>query len=142
MLLPNKYFDISDSKSAYLKRLLEVEDTANGYLRGGADAGQGGLEMTLFKRPNGTYIVGLYSFNEMSDDFYFLEYENGKWFDISKQIVPDYGKYRWYEFPRYGTTVKVYKKKFEAEEEGVTGGERQEKLYDLEWKNGEFTKMK
>lgn len=141
MLLPEKYFEVGcceDTKESYLKAYLDVEDTANGYMKGGAEAGQGGFEMALFKRPNGDYLIGLYSFGEMWDDFYFLEYRGGKWFDVSKKVIPDYGKYRWYELPRNGTTVKVYRKTLLEEEEGVTVGERQEKLYDLEWKNGKF----
>ena len=143
MLLPDDYFEVgccNDTKESYLKQYLDVEDTANGYMKGGAEGGQGGFEMTLFKRPNGTYLVGLYSFGEVWDDFYFLEYRGGKWFNVSKKIVPDYSKRRWYIMPRYGTKVEVYERNRDetASDEDVEIVERGEKLYDLEWKNGKF----
>ena len=74
MALPERYFSIeccSDvrggfkkRKAAYLERNLNVEDTSNGYLSGHGDAAQDGFVMALFKRPNGTYLVGLYTFGE------------------------------------------------------------------------------
>lgn len=141
LLLPNDCFEVGccgdDTKESYLKMFLDVEDTANGYMSGNAEGGQGGFEMTLFKRPNGTYIIGFYSFGEVWDDFYFLGYRGGKWFDVSKKVVPDYSKYRSYELPRYGTTVKVYSAT-PFEEESETGVSQHEKLYDLEWKKGRF----
>ncbi len=152
MLLPPEYFQAGscgDPKTNaaqcrrdtenYLKRYLDVEDTANGYMRGGGEAGQGGFEMAMFKRPDGTYVVALYGFGEMWDDFYFLEYKNGRWSDIGKKTVPDYGKKRWYELPRTGTTIKVYEKIDLEPDSDITFGEAGKKLYDLKWKDGKFS---
>lgn len=143
MLLPSAYFEVGcckDTKESYLKTYLDVEDTANGYMKGGAEAGQGGFEMTLFKKPDNAYIIGLYTFGEVWDDFRFLEYRGGKWFDVSKKVVPDYSSKRWYILPRYGTKVEVYERNREetASEEDFEIVEKGEKLYDLEWKNGKF----
>ncbi len=151
MLLPPKYFEAGscgDPKTSaaqcrmdtenYLKHYLDVEDTANGYMMGGAEGGQGGFEMALFKRPNGKYVVGLYSFGEMWDDFYFLEYKNSKWYDISRRVVPGYGKNKWYDLPRNGTTVEVFVKINLKPDSDITFGEPGKKLYDLEWKGGKF----
>ncbi|MBK9768915.1 MAG: hypothetical protein IPP63_18890 [Chloracidobacterium sp.] len=48
----------SKQKPEYLKRYLKVEDTANGYMSGYGDAAQEGFVMALFKRPNGSYLIG------------------------------------------------------------------------------------
>lgn len=143
MLLPEKYFEVlcclKQTKENYLERYLDVEDTSNGYMRGNSENVQGGFEMVLFKRPDKSYLVGLYSFGVMWDNFYFLEYRGGKWSNVSKKLVPDYGKYRWYELPRSGTTVKVFRReRSEQDEENLTFGDRTEELYDLVWKNDKF----
>jgi hypothetical protein len=150
-LLPQKYFEIGccgvhdepDSEKAhtkYLETFLRVEDTANGYLEGGGEAGQGGITMALFKRPNGTYVIGVSTANEMYDHNYFLEYRNGKWYDISAKIIPQFGKNKFYSLPRHGTKIEVYSKKvIEKISEDQIIYETGEKLYDLIWKDGKFT---
>ena len=150
-LLPQNYFTLEGcaaeptksncdrARAEYLKRFLEVEDTANGYLRGGCDGAQSCFHMALFRRPDGTYVVGLTTSQEMSENSYFLEYAGGAWRDIGARIVPDYGEDRVYELPRYGTTVEVYENRM-VEGEGYR--ERGRKLYQLAWKNGAFTVMK
>ena|SRR5438445_9269366 len=72
MALPDKYFSLdccltkprSKRKSEFLKRHLAIEDTANGYLSALGDGAQDGCVMALFKRPNGTYIIGFYTEGE------------------------------------------------------------------------------
>ena len=150
MLLPQKYFllegcepqkdkDCQKAKNDYLKNYLDVEDTANGYLSGGCDGAQSCLDMALFKRPDGTYIVGLTTSAEMMDENYFLEYKDGKLIDASSRIVPQFSKKNMYELPRYGTTVKVFAKKVLEKGDDYEVTERGEKLYDLEWKDGKFS---
>lgn len=146
-LLPQKYFTLEGcadkptkencekARAAYLKNFLEVEDTANGYMKGGCDGAQSCFTMALFKRPNGTYITALNKLFEMGEETYFLEYANGNWKDIGTQVVPEYSREKTYELPRQGTTVAVYELK--QVDEGIS--ERGEKLYDLIWKNGKFS---
>lgn len=153
-LLPQKYFTLEGcfpakdkgcekARREYIQNFLEIEDTANGYWKSGCDGAQSCLEMTLFKRLNGTYIVAVYTAAEMMNNYYFLEYRNGQWFDVSKQIVPQFSKKNMYELPHYGTTVKVFAKKIiessskPGEEYEVS--EKGAKLYELVWKDGKFT---
>ncbi len=146
-LLPQKYFPLegcSDNPTAkncdraraeYLKNNLEVEDAANGYMKGGCDGAQSCFQMALFKRPNDAYIVGLTTAHELDEQSYFLEYAGGAWKDIGAQTVPEYGKDKIYEMPRIGTIVAVYEYKRIA---GEDFSERGRKLYDLIWKDGKF----
>lgn len=146
-LLPQKYFPLEGcadnpsktncarARAEYLKRFLEVEDTANGYMKGGCDGAQSCFQMALFKRPDGTYVVGLTTFYEAGKDSYFLEYVGGSWRNIGPKVVPGYGADKAYDMPRYGTTVEVYENKLTDEEYR----ERGRKLYDLKWKDGKFT---
>ncbi len=148
-LLPQKYFTLESceprrdkncvkARKEYLQRYLEVEDTANGYMKGSCDGAQSCFRMALFKRPNGTYIVGLNTLFEAGEDTYFLEYANGSWKDVGAQLVPEYNKRKTYELPRHGTTLQVYELK--NVEEGFN--ERGRKLYDLIWKAGKFVIQK
>jgi hypothetical protein len=118
---------------------LEVEDTANGYWKSGCDGGQSCLTMALFKRPNGTYIVALTVTTEMQDNNHFLEYRNGKWFDVGGQVVPNFSRKNIYELPRQGTTMQVFAKKIVDEGDGFEAAERGAKLYDLVWSGGKFS---
>jgi hypothetical protein len=150
MLLPEKYFllegcvrekdkDCRKAKVDYLKTFTEVEDTANGYLKGGCDGAQSCLEMAIFKRPDGTYLVGVATSGEMMNDYYFLDYANESWTDISATAVPQFSRKNMYELPRQGTTVKVFAKKVIEKGDDYEVSDKGEKLYDLEWKNGRFT---
>ena len=147
-LLPQKYFTLEGcvnkltkkncdrARAEYLKRHLKVEDVARGYMRGDCDGAQSCFQMALFKRPDGTYVVGLTTSLAGDESSYFLEYKGGGWHDVGRRVVPGYGKDKVYELPRYGTTVKVY------ENNGLEGNEYSErgpKLYDLAWANGTFT---
>lgn len=153
MLLPEQYFtlegcfpdkdkDCRQARLDYLKTFAEIEDTKNGYLKGGCDGAQACLEMALFKRPDGTYLIGMATFAEMINDFYFLDYAGGKWTDVSASVVPEYSKKNYYELPRYGTTVKVFAKKIVEQTDDYEISEKGAKLYDLEWKGGKFTVKK
>lgn len=152
-LLPEKYFtlegcmresdkDCNKARAEYLKTFTEVEDSANGYFKGGCDGAQSCIEMAIFKRPDGTYLVGLYTSGEMMNDFYFLDYKDGKWSDISSTVMPEFSKRNWYELPRVGTTVKVFAKKIVEQGKDYEISEKGKKLYDLEWKNGKFERKK
>lgn len=153
MALPDKYFKLEGcdkakdtgckkAKAEYLKTFTEVEDIQNGYFKGGCDGGQSCIEMAIFKRPDGSYLVGLMTSSEMMNDFYFLDHANGKWLDVSATAVPGFSKNNWYELPRVGTTVKVFAKKIIEKGADYEISEKGEKLEDLVWKEGKFTKMK
>jgi len=152
MLLPTKYFNLESCEAAkdkgcrkakqeYLKTFVEIEDTANGYLKAGCDGAQSCLEMAIFKKPDGSYLVGLRSDFEMVSDSYFIDYDKGAWKDVGADIVEGFSKDNYYAFPRHGTTVQVFEKlPIDAEPTSDLGKGR--KLYDLEWKGGKFTKKK
>lgn len=146
-LLPQKYFTLEGcvdhptknncdrARAEYLKRYLEVEDRANGYMRGGCDGAQSCFHMALFRRPGGTYVVGLTTSFEAMESSFFLEYAGGSWRDVGRQVVPEYGEDKVYELPRHGTTIGVYENRKVA---GEDYRERGHKLYNLAWKNGSF----
>jgi hypothetical protein len=151
-LLPQKYFSLEgcsasptaancqQARKDYIKTFLEIEDTANGYWKSGCDGAQSCLVMALFKRPNNTYIVALNVTAEVQDDYFFLEYKNGKWFDVGAQVVPGYSRKNIYELPQRGTTVEVFAKRILEKGADYELTEKGAKLYDLEWKNGKFSR--
>ena len=133
-LLPEKYFpqpDFDDgpklSQRAFRKSIIETEDIKNGYLSIMGGFKEGWVEVAIFKKTNGKYIVGISSIGCgpvcSNEDMDFLSYENGKWRNVTnevlqkiseaqvkaaykrKQIEDEYGLV--YELPRVGTTIKV-----------------------------------
>ena len=150
-LLPREYFEIGccgvhdepDSEKAhtkYLETFLEVDDPANGYLEARGEAGQGSIKMALFKKTSGTYIIGVETANEMYEHNYFLEYRNGKWFDVTLKVVPQFRKNKFYSLPRYGTKIEVFAKKvIEKISADQFIYEMGAKLYDLVWSGEKFT---
>ena len=148
-LLPQKYFllegcepakdkNCERARSEYVKTFLETEDTANGFWKSGCDGAQSCLTLALFKRPDTTYVVAVHTIQEAEETNYFLEYNNGKWSDISRQIVPEFSDKNIYELPQKGTTVAVYKKNFPEPD----WSERGAKIYELIWKDGKFQRQK
>jgi hypothetical protein len=145
-LLPQRYFPLEGcednptkancekARMEYVKNFKEIEDTANGYWKSGCDGAQSCLTMALFKRPDATYLVALQLEFDSSGDNYFLEYKNGGWSDISRQVVPNFSENNIYELPRTGTTVHV----FAVDKSGEIPA-KGKKLYDLVWKNGKFS---
>ena len=151
MALPDKYFTLEGCEPAkdkgckkaredYLRNLLEAEDTANGYLKGGCDGGQECIEMALFKKADGTYVIGVTTTGEMSSNSYFLDYNGTTWTDISSKVVPGYSKKNYYQLPRFGTTIEVFGKQVSDEDADADIGDKGDKMYDLEWKSGKFVK--
>jgi hypothetical protein len=149
--LPDKYFtlegcdpatdkDCKKARAEYLKTFTEVSDTKNGYFKGGCDGGQSCIEMAIFKRPDGGYLVGVYVSHELIEKNYFLEYKNGNWKDVSAAVVPEFSRKNLYELPRVGTTVKVFAKIITEQGDDYEVSEKGKKLYDLVWKDGKFTK--
>jgi hypothetical protein len=149
MLLPGKYFSLDccggkstkEGKEKYLKQYLDVEDTANGYMKGWGDGAQEAFEMALFKRPDGAYMIGFYTIGEgdVEDvpNTVFLQYRAGRWTDVSKTAVPNYNpKKNIYQLPRNGTTVEVFQK-----DEAASDFNKGKKLYDLTWAKGKFKKV-
>ncbi len=148
-LLPQKYFllegcepakdkNCKKARAEYLKTFLEIEDTGNGYLKGGCDGAQSCLTMALFKRQDLTYIVAVHTINESEETNYFLEYKVGKWTDISARVIPRFSTKNIYELPQKGTTIQVFKKNFPE----PTYSERGEKIYELSWDAGKFSVRK
>jgi hypothetical protein len=149
--LPDKYFtlegcdsandkDCNKARADYLKTFTEVSDIRNGYFKGGCDGGQSCIEMAIFKRPDGRYLVGVYVSHELIEKNYFLDYAGGNWTDVSATAVPDFSKKNLYELPRVGTTVKVFAKKIIEQGDDYEISEKGAKLYDLVWNDGKFTK--
>jgi hypothetical protein len=146
MALPGRYFgieccidkDARKAKERYLKQYLTVEDTANGYMSASGDAAQDGFVMALFKRADGTYLIGLYTYGEggVEDTPWtiFLNYKGGKFTDVSRSVVPQYKKEKFvYELPRNGTTVEVF-----AKDESGEDWNKGKKVHDLVWEKGVF----
>ena len=147
MLLPEKYFYLEmcleenrkkcrSIRETYLERFLEVHDKKNGYLKAGGDGAQDRITMRMFKVNRKFPLFIVYSWGAEHDSYYFLEYRNRKWFNISKTKVVRYKKRYIYEIPRAGSTIPVID---QTEYDPAFGrGNRGNKLYDLVWNGQKF----
>jgi hypothetical protein len=96
--------------------------------------------MALF-RYKGRVLVGIYSDGEGGGMLFLMRYENGKWSDVMKSMLPvPYSDKFVYVIPRYGTTIKVTRantdKDWERGTDKVYG--KGPRAYDLVWTNGKF----
>ncbi len=146
-LVPTEYFTpqcCDGDVDKFLKENESVIDNKNGAMGGSENDGTNGFWFTIFSKSKGGYVAGLYSYNLRWHDFYFLDYKNGKWINVSKTI-PKYSTENFYLFPRLGKVVKVHKKKYDqpGEPVGVDNGvEIGKYLYSLTWKGDKFVVTK
>ena len=149
-LIPSEYFSIScceENKDEFIKKYVAVEDNQNGFMEGAdteEDPKYQGFVLKILPPQNGKTVLGLYSHSINWQDYYFLEYKNGKLWNISKTI-PSYSLDNIYEFPRSGSIIKVYKKKYDSPTKEINAEnsvERGKYLYSLIWQNGKFTVRK
>lgn len=158
LLLPAKYIQPL-AKTKERRKLVQTLDVANGYLYLSGEKAmpewEGWAEVALFKKTNGEYVVGVVDGSCATicySGVEFLEYKNGKWSEVTKQVLPEitdqmtlnrYKKlfpddaeyneqnppYINYELPQKGTTVKV-----NANE----GGDGNTLLFELAWNGARF----
>jgi len=99
------------------------------------DGAQGTLQVALF-RYQGRVLVAVR--NEADMGFLdFLRYENGRWKNVTKAVLPVPFNERYiYTLPRYGTVIKVT-----TRDDIYDDTERKPKVkrvYDLLWVRGKF----
>ncbi|MBU2710828.1 hypothetical protein [Zooshikella harenae] len=89
-----------------------IFDPKNGYLEinGGWDATLCYIKFVKFNRSNSSPILAIeQEFTMGITDVMFLTRINGKWKDISQDLINGFDKNKYYyELPRYGTTLNVY----------------------------------
>lgn len=132
-LLPIEYTDIAARELLDSARV----DEANDYIE--ASVGDLGmtLKMALF-RHKGRVLVALSGDAAAGYSFDLLRFEGGRWKNVTRALMPRHGKRTFYEIPRHGTTIGVFKG---ISQPGESDGplERGEHLYDLAWRNGKFS---
>jgi hypothetical protein len=151
MILPEKYFvfescdfekdrGCEQARRDYLKRFVEPGDITDTYIKGGCDGAQSCMEMSIFAKPDGSHLVAIGKSHEGLKEYYFLDYRNGEWMDVSTTAVPGFSKRHYYGIPRTGMTMKVFEGKVTGRGEGYEVTEKGQEIreLELEWKNGKF----
>ncbi len=162
MALPAKYVSPL-AKTKDRRKLIQTSDKANGYLYlSGENASvdwEGWAEIALFKKTSGEYLIGVVD-GDCATICYsgvvFLEYENGKWMEMTKKVLPEisdemilarYKKlfpddtefdrqnppYTNYKLPQKGTTLIM---------NANTGGDADAELFRLKWNGARFELQK
>lgn len=133
LLLPQEYFEIPrEGRRDWLKQGGTVIDIPNGYLNTVADGAQMNLEVCLFRKPDGSYVVAVS--NDGRDEgggetlFHLLTYRGGRWSNVTRSLLPvRVSDSLIYKLPRRGRTIHVT-------------NARGKRLYDLEWVGTRFVK--
>lgn len=88
-----------------------VIDIPNGYISWNASDNPEEFEFAIFRKSNGKYIVAFSSPGDPGlypSHFYLLSYDNGKWRDVTKALLPvAFDKRLNYKIPRRGRTIVV-----------------------------------
>jgi len=132
LLLPDKYFEAEQEQR--VKWMLDpkrgaIVDVKNGYLLAPGDGAQMSIIVCLFKKHDGTYVIGVDAIN-WEGAYYsrlnFYRYDNGNLIDVTKSVVRvALPEERLYELPRYGRTIQV-------------ANQKRRQLYDLVWNGRRF----
>ncbi len=150
MLLPYEFFEVPGCdetadkncamrKEGYLEDCLGKASGPN-FLDVGCGEGEDPkLKMVVFGHSESGKIVGLNVLDKRGSNSRFLGYENGNWEDVSLEIVPEYSSSNIYEFDKDGRKIPVFAKRIIQQKENYEVSGRGEKLYDLEWADGEFS---
>lgn len=127
----------------FRKSLIKIEDIKNGYLKLESELWEGGwMEITLFKKTDGSYIIALSQVEcgpGCSGDVEFLTYTTGQWSDATEQYFPKLSKEEeeardqgcYFKLPRIGRTLKMWCGDTEDDE----GNGRE---FNFEWNGAKF----
>ena len=67
-------------------------------LSGKSSNGQDGFKLVLFPKRDGTNPVGINVFGQRENSYRFLSRADGKWEDVSIEVVPEYSTGNIYDF--------------------------------------------
>jgi len=119
----------------YRKSLIKIEDIKNGYLRLESKDWKGWVEIALFKKADGSYVVAISQTGcepTCRGGVMFATYEKGRWKNVTKQVFPHSSQQRgYYQLPRVGTSIDL-----------ICGDKRcspGEKLAEFHWNKGRFS---
>ena len=97
------------SSLRYRKSLIKIEDVKNGYLRLELNEWKGWVEIALFKKADGSYLVALSQVacgSGCRGGILFTTYKNGHWKNATKQVFPESSQHKgYYKLPRVGTSI-------------------------------------
>ena len=131
----------NESKSSilqYRKSLIKIEDIKNGYLRLESNEWKGWVEIALFKKGEGSYLVAISQVAcrpSCSGGVIFSTYKSGNWKNVTNQVFPGSSQRGYYKLPRFGTTIALVC--------GDDGGESchdGETLAKFQWNKDKFVK--
>ena len=91
----------------YRKSLIKIEDLKNGYLRLESSKWQGWVEIALFKKADGSYVVAISQVacgQGCSGGVIFATYKSGHWKNITREVFP-HSSQGYYRLPRIGTSI-------------------------------------
>ena len=133
----NERNESRDAILNYRRSLIKIEDIKNGYLRLESKDWKGWVEIALFKKADGSYVVAISQTAcepTCRGGVMFAIYENGRWKNVTKQVFPHSSKQRgYYQLPRVGTSIDLL-----CGDKGCSPGE---KLAEFHWDKERFSEQ-
>lgn len=86
--LPERYFEVPEVRTEWLKHKSTVVDIANGYLFLQGDGAQSSLFVCIFKKSDQQRIIAVHDESPDSNTLSFYTYHAGQWQDITSQVLP------------------------------------------------------
>lgn len=155
LILPSDMFRNYPLGEARAEReaAITLKDIKNGYLQLGKPGEGESASLALFKKPDGSYLLGMETTLcalKCEQTLYFLRYERGAWYDVTGDVLPkiddsatearvkrelkaakifgsdNYAYQLLYQLPRVGTTILV------------SENWSKRKVAELHWANGRF----
>jgi len=91
MLLPAEHLSLLEHAKKNRKSLIQIQDLKNGYLGLSTVETEGAAQIALFRKANREAIIAVSEFDcapVCSGGLKLLQYKNGKWTDVTAQLLP------------------------------------------------------
>ncbi|HYE63953.1 MAG TPA: hypothetical protein VD966_00130 [Pyrinomonadaceae bacterium] len=138
LLVPERYVGYDRQFREELLRSGRADtlvDVQNGYISYRATDNPEAFEFAIFKKPDGKYLIAFSigydpDFPDTPSKLLFLNYENGKWSDVTRASLPvAFNKRLTYKLPREGRNI-------------VVTDDKGRRVYTLAWAGGKFSVSK
>lgn len=120
-------------RAEYLNMYVTIDE--RNYFNTGGESFNPTITLALFRRTNGSFVVGVSSETTVGWTIGFLEKKGGKWVDVSRSVIPDFDQKNYYQLQRYDKSIEVRR----IDPNDDAGGDYGPRIYDLVWKNDKFT---
>lgn len=120
-------------RAEYLNTYVTIDE--RNYFNTGGENFNPVITLALFRRSDGSFVVGVSSETTTDWTISFLEKKDGKWVDVSRSVIPNFDQKNYYQLQRYERWIEVRR----IDPNNDKGGDYGPRIYDLVWTDDKFT---